>query len=189
MVLENLDRTQWSFAEARAHAETVVVAHRADAACRRPPEPARALQPWERPEDPRAKWQAEAHEQLLVALRDGDLHAQGRFSETRNDRTWGQDFGTGWVLHSGHHQPISPTQWREGQSRGGTLSSMFWEFIDIRMPRFVVRAIWPEFVPPASATGASEAPYTTPYLDLMQAAIAKFGITPETQGKKECLVD
>ena len=31
--------------------------------------------------------------------------------------------------------------------------------------------------------------YTTPYLDLMQAAIAKFGITAETQGEKDCLVN
>ncbi|RBI82277.1 hypothetical protein DRV85_18865, partial [Rhodosalinus halophilus] len=37
--------------------------------------------------------------------------------------------------------------------------------------------------------GVDTAPYTTPYLELMQAAIAKFGITAEDQGKKDCLVD
>ena len=35
MALENLDRTQWSFTEALAHVETVVVAHREVAASRR----------------------------------------------------------------------------------------------------------------------------------------------------------
>ena len=44
----------------------------------------------------------------------------------------------------------------------------------------------PEVVRPAAGTDA--VPYTTPYLELMQAAIAKFGITAEVQGKKECLV-
>ena len=58
------------------------------------------------------------------------------------------------------------------------------------MPRFLVKAIWPDYVSevrPASDTDA--VPYTTPYLELMQAAIAKFGITAEDQGKKDCLVD
>lgn len=32
-------------------------------------------------------------------------------------------------------------------------------------------------------------PYITPYLELMQTAITKFGITAEEQGKKDCLVD
>ena len=41
MVLENLDRTQWSFAEALAHVETVVVAHRAVEASRLPQQPPR----------------------------------------------------------------------------------------------------------------------------------------------------
>jgi hypothetical protein len=39
MVLENLDRTQWSFAETLAHVETVVVAHRAVEASRLPAAP------------------------------------------------------------------------------------------------------------------------------------------------------
>jgi hypothetical protein len=64
-----------------------------------------------------------------------------------------------------------------------------WEFIDIRMPRFLVKAIWPDYVPEVRLAGVDTAPYTTPYLELMQAAIAKFGITAEDQGKKDCLVD
>ena len=89
MVLENLDRTQWSFAEALAHVETVVMAHRAVEASRLPCRPPREPAPWERPEDPQVTWKAEAREQLMVALRDGDLHAQGRYSEER-PHAWGR---------------------------------------------------------------------------------------------------
>lgn len=46
MVLENLDRTQWSFDEALAHAETVSVAHRAVEASRLPAAPPREYMPW-----------------------------------------------------------------------------------------------------------------------------------------------
>ena len=63
------------------------------------------------------------------------------------------------------------------------------------MPRFIVKAIWPEYVPPArldiaaAAEASDGVPYSTPYLVLMQEAIAYFGITDVNQGKKECLVD
>ena len=66
MVLENLDRTQWSFAEALAHVETVVVAHRAVAASRSPSPPPRHLSPWEPEAETQVKWKAEAHEQLML---------------------------------------------------------------------------------------------------------------------------
>jgi hypothetical protein len=57
--------------------------------------------------------------------------------------------------------------------------------------RFLVKAIWPDYIPEPvrPAQGAADAIYTTPYLDLMQAAIAHFGISPGYQGKKECLMD
>ncbi|MBW6496352.1 MAG: hypothetical protein K0B16_17715, partial [Burkholderiaceae bacterium] len=64
-----------------------------------------------------------------------------------------------------------------------------WEFIDIRMPRFMVRAIWPDFVPPAMPASMAKTTYTTPYLELMQAAIARFGISAGSQEKKESLSD
>jgi hypothetical protein len=102
MVLENLDRTQWSFAEALAHVGTVVTAHRAVEASRLPYQPPREPAPWERPVDPQATWKAEAREQLMVALRDGDLHAQGRYSEERPHAWVGA--GSGFGLHSGYHE-------------------------------------------------------------------------------------
>jgi hypothetical protein len=186
MVLENLDRTQWSFDDALAHVETVVVAHRAVAASRLPLPPPRHQNPWEPQADPQVKWKAEAHEQLMVALRDGDLHAQGRYTEER-PHSWGNS-GTGFSLHSGYHTGIRPEQWREARYFNGKLTAMFWEFIDIRVPRFMVLAIWPPFAPPAPAT-TKQATYTTPYLQLMQAAIAHFGISETCQDKKEAIVE
>ncbi|MGM0583956.1 MAG: hypothetical protein ACQEUZ_04840 [Pseudomonadota bacterium] len=186
MVLENLDRTQWTFDQALAHVERAVVAVRERQAPEPAPRPADSTPPWLAPKDPREAWKAEAHEQLLVALRDGDLHAQGRFSDTRNDRNWGPDYGKTWILHSGNHAPISPAQWREGRFVRGALTALNWEFIDIRIPRFMVLAIWPE---PAASPDGKPGAYTTPYLDLMQAAIVEFGLTETRQGKKEAIVD
>ncbi len=187
MALETLDRTLWSYADALAHVQTVVVARRVFAASLRPPEPPRPVYAWGQPQDPAAAWKAEAQDQLQVALRDGDLLAQGRLSETRNNNSFGPDSYKTWILHSGYHQHITPAQWREGQFLNVALSTMFWEFIDIRMPRFMVKAIWPDFVLPAVPVKMPEAPYSTPYLDLMQAAISRFAITVTSQEKKEGL--
>jgi hypothetical protein len=186
MVLKNLDRTQWSFAEALAHVETVVVAHRAVEASRLPSPPPRPHNSWGPPVDPQAKWKAEAHEQLIVSLRDGDLHAQGRYTEERP--AWGGP-GSGFSLHSGYHTSIRPEQWREARYLNGTLTSMHWEFIDIRMPRFMVLAIWPAYVPPSTPRSVDAPPYTTPYLALMQEAIERFGLSEERQKKKESLFE
>jgi hypothetical protein len=191
MSLQTLDRTQWSFAEALAHVQTVTVARRAVEAAKLPPKPVPEYQTWNRPQDPTIAWKAEAETELLVALRDGDLLAQGRYTEERT-HGWGHGGNSsGFGLHSGYHTSIRPEQWREGRYSFGRLTARDWEFIEIRMPRFLVKAIWPDYVPevirPAESTDA--APYTTPYLALMQTAIATFGITSRTQGKKECLVD
>jgi hypothetical protein len=195
MSLKTLDRTQWSFADAQRHVEAVVVARLTYEASLLPPEPPRQLMPWERPRDLVAEGRAEAHDQLLVALRDGDLLAQGRYTEER-PHGWGYGGNSsGFGLHSGYHTSIRPEQWREGNYRLERLTARDWEFIDIRMPQFIVKAIWPEYVPPARSdiAAAAEAsdgvPYSTPYLVLMQEAIAYFGITDVNQGKKECLVD
>lgn len=53
----------------------------------------------------------------------------------------------------------------------------------------MVLAIWPE-LPPEERPQASgsEAVYTTPYMDLMQATIREFGITAARQDKKEAIV-
>ena len=48
-----------------------------------PPRPVPEYQTWNRPQDPTIAWKAEAETELLVALRDGDLLAQGRFTEER----------------------------------------------------------------------------------------------------------
>lgn len=191
MSLQMLDRTQWTFAEALSHVQAVTVARRAAEAREQPSTPAPASPPWNRPQDPTVAWKSEAETELLVALRDGDLIAQGRYTEERT-HAWGLSGNiTGFGLHSGYHSSIRPEQWREGQYRSGRLTARDWEFIDIRVPRFLVKVIWPDFVPEVAcaASDAMEEVYTTPYLELMQAAIMRFRITPETQGKKECLVD
>ena len=187
MVLENLDRTQWSFAEALAHVETVVTAHRAVEASRLPAAPPREYMPWERPEDPRVRWKSEAHEQLMVALRDGDLHAQGRYSEERPHAWVGA--GSRFGLHSGYHTSIRPEQWREARYLDGKLTAMLWEFIDIRVPRFMVLAIWRAYVPPAMPKSVDASAYTTPYLALMQEAIEHFSLSEARQEKKDSLYE
>jgi hypothetical protein len=187
MSLLSLDRTQWSYAEALAHVETVTVARRAKEAAKAPPKPRPAHDHWNPPHDPTSAWKAEARNELLVALRDGDLIAQGRYTEERTG--WAHGGFSGFGLHSGYHTSIRPEQWREGEYSFGRLTARDWEFIDVRMPRFLVKAIWPDYVPEVAPAAEGKVPYTTPYLELMQTAIAKFGITAGTQGKKECLVD
>lgn len=191
MSLQTLDRTQWSYAEALAHVQNVTVARRAVEEAKLPLKPVPEYQTWNRPQDPTIAWKAEAETELLVALRDGDLLAQGRYTEERT-HGWGNGgSSSGFGLHSGYHSSIRPEQWREGKCSFGRLTARDWEFIDIRMPRFLVKAIWPDYIPEVVrlAPGTNEVPYTTPYLDLMQAAIAQFGISAEHQEKKECLVD
>ncbi len=190
MSLQSLDRAQWSFAEALAHVQTVTVARRAAEAAKAPPKPVPAHNHRNPPQDPTIAWKAEAENELLVALRDGDLIVQGRYTEERPNG-WGYGNSSGFGLHSGYHTSIRPEQWREGKYLSDRLTARDWEFIDIRMPRFLVKAIWPDYIPEIvrPAPGPDAVPYTTPYLDLMQAAMAHFGISPGNQGKKECLTD
>ncbi len=170
---------------------TVTVARRALNAARQPPKQQSALHNCGVSPDRSYAWKAEAETELLVALRDGDLVAQGRYTEERT-HGWGHGgASSGFGLHSGYHTSIRPEQWREGKHYMGQLTALLWEFIDIRVSRFMVKAIWSDFVPEAAAPApdGNVAPYTTPYLELMQAAIAHFGLTAENQGKKECLLD
>ena len=190
MVLQNLDRTRWTFAEAYAHVEGVVlscqVENFADAMSIKAPLPSLDELP--------AQWlrtrKVRAREEVLVALRDGDLHAQGRFSTTAAE-PWHSENGL-WRLHSGHHKPISPTEWLEGEFSFLThkLTASEWEFIDIRLPRFMVKAIWPDYVPSAGVREAiEETAYSPPYLDLMEEAITHFSLSDTHQEKKEVLVE
>lgn len=190
MSLQTLDRTQWRYAEALAHVQNVTVARRVAEAARLPPKPAPTYRHWNPPQDPAVAWKAKAETELLVALRDGDLIAQGRYTEDRT-HAWVQGSTSGFGLHSGYHSSIRPEQWREGKYSLGGLTARDWEFIDIRIPRFMVKAIWPDYIPEPvrPAQGAADAIYTTPYLDLMQAAIAHFGISDANQCKKENLSD
>ena len=189
MSLKTLDRTQWSFDETLAHVQKVTVARGIDAA-KLLPEPTPTYQPWNLPQDPKIAWKAQGETELLVALRDGDLIAQGRYTEERPNG-WGFGASSGFGLHSGYHTSIRPEQWREGRYLMGKLTARDWEFIDIRMPCFMVKAIWPDHIPEVDRNlpTSSDAVYTTPYLELMQAAIARFGLTEDSQSKKENLSD
>jgi hypothetical protein len=68
--------------------------------------------------------------------------------------------------------------------RAGELTMSDGQFIDIRVPRFAVLAIWPER---REALQTTE--YRSPYLDLLDQVIAKLRITEENQPKKEVLVN
>jgi len=187
MALETLDRTLWSFSMALAHVQNVTVARRANEVAKQPPTPKPAHEHWNPPQDPAVAWKAEGEAELQVALRDGDLIAQGRYTEERT--SWAHGNFSGFGLHSGYHTSIRSEQWREGKYSFGGLTARGWEFIEGRMTRFMVKAIWPDFVLPATSVNVPEAPYTTPYLDLMQAAISRFGINTASQEKKENLSD
>lgn len=185
MMLDTLDRTQWSFDETLAHVERVVAArHEANATSRPSAHPG---MPWDQSWKAEAAWTMDGYEQLIVALRDGDLHALGRYSMERANGWRGTLAETRFRFHSGYHTSIRPEQWREGEYHNGRLTTSSWEFIDIRMPRFMVKAIWPDFGQ-QTIVQSDITTYTTPYLELMQAAIIKFEITAQWQDKKDCLV-
>ena len=184
MFIENLDRHQWTLDQAKQHIARLILAQRqremAAAEPRRETAPA-----WERPEDPVKRSQDDARSELFTALRDGDLHATGRLSTQRRER-----YAAGysiWDFHSGYPMPISPAQWREGRLgfQEKNLEYIEGEFIDIRVPRFAVKAIWPDLPP---SPGGINSAYTTPYLELMQAAIGAFQMSDRAQAKKENLV-
>jgi hypothetical protein len=187
MFIEKLDRHQWTLEEAKQHISRLILAQRehdeaAPGAVRRPE--------WAKPDDPVKQSLDEARNELFTALRDGDLHATGRLSEHRRER-----YAAGysrWEFHSGNHKPISPEHWREGHLGhfDKNLEFLHGDFIDIRVPRFMVLAIWPEpRVEAGRQKPTPDMPYTTAYIELMFTAIRVHGITDEHQSKKELLVD
>ena len=117
MSLQTLDRTQWSYAEALAHVQNVTVARRAVEAAKLPPKPVPAYQTWNPPQDPTIAWKAEAETELLVALRDGDLIAQGRYTEERPN-------GWGYGATAAGSVCIRATTPVSGPSSGGRASSI-----------------------------------------------------------------
>ncbi len=183
MLIEGLDRTVWTLDQAREHVARQILASWSAAPSSAVERPA-GMPPWQRPASPEERAGHEAQRELLIALRDGDLHATGRLS-TRQTARW-DTASSGWELHSGHHSAIAPEQWRGGQMEWtfGTLTMSDGQFIDIRVPRFAVLAIWPEAETARPAPGH----YTTPYLDLLHRAITECRITEAHQEKKDVLV-
>jgi hypothetical protein len=188
MLIERLDRTQWRLRQAIDHVATQIerAVVRGELAQLCDP----TAPPWRRAENPRRTAASDAAREVLVALRDGDLHAQGRLSTERcGPWTNGLD---GWDLHSGHHSTITPEHWRAGRAKvhTGVLTMADGKFIDIRVPRFMVLAIWPVIEvpkPSAAPDPTTGVPYRTPYMDLLDRAIAENGISMRDQGKKELL--
>jgi hypothetical protein len=185
MLIEQLDRTPWKLEQAWKHIATRLLGipkEATEAASER----IVRMAPWYQGQSPQERASEEARYELLIALRDGDLHATGRLS-TQRPAPW-HTAHAGWRLHSGHHSQITPEQWRGGEMEWGfgTLTMSDWQFIDIRVPRFVVLAIWPE---QREAPHPGPTDYRSPYLDLLGRAIAEWRITEENQPKKELLVD
>lgn len=186
MLIEQLDRTQWTTAQAVEH-----VAERLRALVDADPDRLKDMCPsyfpaWMRGPNLEDLSRTQARTELLVALRDGDLHATGRFSDQRVAWLSSSD---GWGLHSGHHSSIMPEHWRAGSHQFSALDRLTMidgQFIDIRMPRFAVLAIWP--IAPTQP-GVPRGSYRTPYLDLIDQAIAEFQISDDVQPKKDNLVD
>jgi len=182
MALQKLDRQQWKFDAAVDYVAEIIRAEKVDATDK-VLEPAYG-RPWSPEPAPADRARAIARNELLVALRDGDLHATGRLSTTRANLA--APPYTEWTLHSGHGEPISPAQWRSGEFRTGSLRLVDGEFIDIHVPRFMVRAIWPQA---KAAPALQDTGYSTPYLDLLHIAIAEHAITDVHQPKKDNLVE
>lgn len=129
---------------------------------------------------------------LLLALRDGYVRATGRRSTTK--RPCPTSDTRQWRLHSTDPTLITTDEWRSGEFDVDALelTGSTWQYIQIEVPDFMVKAIWPDWPPcdvPATASEASPSAYATPYLALMNAAIAHFGLSAEDQGKKENLLD
>jgi hypothetical protein len=136
-----------------------------------------------------------AQESLLVAIRDDELCASGRFSNNRAAPWEAPQFGRAWVMHSRSHTKIACDRWQEGTYNwvNDTLDVCDGQYIGIQVPRFMVEAIWPPDpkAPLQVGIGDNADPppvYTTPYLDAMQQAIAALGISANNQPKKETVM-
>lgn len=129
---------------------------------------------------------------FILALRDGYVRATGRRSTTRGFLPRSES--EAWRLHATDPTLITTEDWREREYGvlDDSLTGPTWQYIQIEVPDFMVKAIWPDWpecdAPPPPHEGGAVS-YTTPYLELMQQAIAQFGITDANQGKKECLLD
>jgi len=189
MTLRKFDRDYWTFDEAFNYALKVERTERGLTEER--------LQldnraPWRPHPDPEEELQREVMEHLIVALREGHLTAIGRYSDGYTHGPSGGAINENWGLHSSDERHIAPVQWQKGQRMHDTLTGPGWQFIEIRLPRLTMKAIWPQVLPvcPKHAdAGPDSASYSTPYLDLMLAAIKLFELSANKQEKKEVLAD
>ena len=189
-----LGSSSWSVSAAIAHVERVELEDHARSLYRAISEVHHPLpETSELPTEVTRSVRRRARDGLLLALRDGYIRATGRLSTTQALFPDPRAIGS-WRLHASDPSLITTTEWRVGEfdfSRW-ELNGPSWQYIQIEVPEFMVKAIWPDYVPeapPPEAAGTTDATYTTPYLELMQAAIARFGLTEEKQSKKENLSD
>lgn len=160
----------------------------------------RSQPPWlsQSPQQLQETAERAARDDLLVALRDGDLRATGRLSESQT-QPWNARNGP-WGLHSGKHTEIPLEYWAGGQANigGERLTYVSGEYIDIRVPFFFLQTLWPipaketnaSAAPMAGLDGAKPLPFSpTPYLDLLNRAVERFwpSGSPPTD-KKETIV-
>jgi len=190
MLIETLDKTQWQLPQAIDHIMNQLQHRAAKEASG--VKPMAGVPAWQQPQNPREAAISQAGKEIQIALRDGDLLARGRLSTTQA-LPWSHELG-GWDLHSGHHSTISPEQWLSGRANmmRGNLTMVDGQFIDIRVPRFMILAIWPVIEPPELPTATDPAtgkPYKTPYMDLLDRAIRELKITQRDQCKKELIAD
>jgi hypothetical protein len=129
---------------------------------------------------------------LLLALRDGYVRATGRRSTTRRKGYVGEQ--DSWRLHATDPTLITTDEWRTGEFDADALvlTGPSWQYIQMQVPDFMVRAIWPDWPEGDAATAVHQAvavPYSPPYLELMHQAIRHFRLTDQRQEKKEVLSD
>ena len=129
---------------------------------------------------------------LLLSLRDGYVRATGRRSATKGVVFEGDD--EVWRLHASDPTLIRTDEWRSGgfDSESLALTGPSWQYVQIEVPCFMVKGIWPDWPEcdaPDSAIADIATGYSTPYLDLMEEAIAYFHLSDGHQEKKEVLVE
>ena len=92
-------------------------------------------------------------------------------------------------MHTGRHSQILTEHWRGGEYSWhcDSLDLSDGQFVEIRVPRFIVVALWPEQAEPDTAASTLDT-YTTPYLDLMRRAIVELRISAHSQPKKDTVV-
>ncbi len=190
MPIANLDRTRWKLQDAYHHVGQAMHAFFENEIGEKIPRR-------------RKDGEADAHfddyyehqgaEEVLLALRDGDLIATGRFSSELNPQ-WPDHEDLKWIFHAGEAKTIEPGEWRSGRltreniGNGFVLTLKEGEYVDITVPAFFVQAIWP--IPkPVRRTSADPRSYTTPYIELINRAIVENSLTDIEQSKKEVLVD